>query len=93
MPKLAGIRHRDAVRAFEQIGFVILREGKHIVMGRDHDRPIIPRHLNALTMGDIVRQAGLTTDASRRCCEVIGTAQEAPGTTHGQGPSPLAVSL
>ena len=62
MPKLAGINHLDAVRALEKVGFRIARQGKHIVM-TDGNRVItIPRHnpVNAITMGNIVRDMGLT---------------------------------
>jgi predicted RNA binding protein YcfA (HicA-like mRNA interferase family) len=62
VPKLAGINHLDAVRALEKVGFRIARQGKHIVM-TDGNRVItIPRHnpVNAITMGNIVRDMGLT---------------------------------
>jgi len=68
MPKLAGINHLDAVRALAKLGFRIARQGKHIVM-TDGNRVItIPRHnpVNAITMGDIVRDAGLTNEAFRK---------------------------
>lgn len=32
MPKLPGVDHLNAVRAFEKAGFRIVRQGKHIVM-------------------------------------------------------------
>ena len=63
MPKLPGINHLDAVRALQKAGFRIARPGKHIVMTNDDGRILtIPRHnpVNALTMGGIVRDAGLT---------------------------------
>ena len=31
MPKLPGVRHQDAVRVFEKLGFRILRQSGHIV--------------------------------------------------------------
>jgi len=65
MPKLPGINHLDAVRAFEKAGFQIARQGKHIVMTKDDGRIItIPRHnpVNAFTMGGIIRDAGLTIE-------------------------------
>jgi len=68
MPKLAGVNHLDAVRALEKTGFWVARQGKHIVM-TDGSRIItIPRHnpINAITMGDIVRDAGLTNDDFRK---------------------------
>lgn len=68
MPTIAGINHLNAVRALEKSGFRIARQGKHIVM-TDGTRIItIPRHnpVNAITMGNIVRDAGLTNDEFRR---------------------------
>jgi predicted RNA binding protein YcfA (HicA-like mRNA interferase family) len=62
MPKLAGINHLDAVRALEKLGFKIARQSKHIVM-TDGSRVItVPRHnpVNAITMGNIVRDVGST---------------------------------
>lgn len=64
MPKLPGVNHQDAVRALLKAGFQILRQGKHIVMGKGDCRLTIPRHnpVNAITMGGIVRDAGLTIE-------------------------------
>lgn len=67
MPKIAGVHHLAAVRALERAGFWVLRQGKHVVM-TDGTRIItIPRHnpINALTMGGIVRDAGLTVERFR----------------------------
>ena len=68
MPKLAGINHRDAVRALEKAGYRIAREGKHIVMTDGTRTLTIPRHhpANAFTLGGIVRDAGLTIEEFRR---------------------------
>lgn len=67
MPKLPGINHLDAVRVLEKAGFRILRQGKHIVMSDGVRIVTIPRHnpVNALTMGGIVRDAGLTIEKFR----------------------------
>lgn len=68
MPKLPGVNHLDAVRALEKIGFWIVRQGKHIVM-TDGTRVVsIPRHnpVNAITMGNVVRDIGLTNDQFRQ---------------------------
>jgi hypothetical protein len=32
MPKLAGIQHQRAVKAFERAGFRVIREGKHMAL-------------------------------------------------------------
>ena len=68
MPKLPGVNHLNAVRTLEKTGFWVARQGKHIVM-TDGSRIItIPRHnpINAITMGNIVRDAGLTNDDFRK---------------------------
>jgi predicted RNA binding protein YcfA (HicA-like mRNA interferase family) len=58
VPKIPGINHLDAVRALQKAGFTIARQGKHIITRV----LVIPRHnpVNAYTMGDIVKAAGLT---------------------------------
>lgn len=71
MPKLAGVNHLNAVRALEKVGFRIARQGKHgkhIVMTDGTRILTVPRHnpVNAITMGNIVRDAGLTIDEFRR---------------------------
>ncbi len=62
MPKISGINHLKAVRALKKAGFWVARQGKHIVMTNGERIVTIPRHnpVNALTMGGIVRGAGLT---------------------------------
>lgn len=63
-PRLPGVPHRKAIRAFEKAGYRVVRESKHIIM-TDGERTItIPRHdpINAFTMADIVRSAGLTIE-------------------------------
>ncbi|MCZ7624489.1 MAG: hypothetical protein C3F12_07960 [Candidatus Methylomirabilota bacterium] len=64
MPKLPGISHLHAVRAFEKAGFRIIRGGKHIMMSDGIRILTIPRHnpVNAYTMGGLVVDAGLTID-------------------------------
>jgi predicted RNA binding protein YcfA (HicA-like mRNA interferase family) len=68
MPKLPGINHLDAVRALEKAGFQIARQGKHVVMTDGTRIVSVPRHnpVHAITMGNIVRDAGLTNDEFRR---------------------------
>jgi predicted RNA binding protein YcfA (HicA-like mRNA interferase family) len=64
MPKLPGIHHLRAVKAFEKAGFQIARQGKHITM-TNGDRVItLPRAnpINAYTMAGIVKDAGLTIE-------------------------------
>ena len=64
MPKLPGVNHLNAVRAFEKAGFRIARQGKHIVMSDGVRIITIPRHnpVNAYTMGGLVVDAGLTIE-------------------------------
>ena len=68
MPKLAGINHLDAVRVLEKLGFRILRQGKHIVMTNGTVKVSVPRHnpVNAITMGGIARDAGLSPEEFRK---------------------------
>jgi len=67
LPKVAGVNHLDAVRAFEKAGFWIARQGKHIVMTNGHRILTVPRHnpINAFTMGGLVRDAGLSVEQFR----------------------------
>lgn len=68
MPKLAGVNHLEAVRALERAGFRIARQSKHIVMTVGGRILTIPGHnpVNAITMGSIVRDAGLTVEEFRK---------------------------
>jgi len=67
VPKIPGINHLDAVRALKKAGFRVLRQGSHIVLSDGVRILTIPRHnpVNALTMGGIVRDAGLTVEEFR----------------------------
>jgi predicted RNA binding protein YcfA (HicA-like mRNA interferase family) len=67
MPRIPGIGQRDAVRVFEKMGFVVKREGKHIIMARGREILAIPRHnpIDACTMGGIAKAAGLTPEQFR----------------------------
>ena len=68
MPKLPGINHLLAIKALEKAGFRVARQGKHVVMSDGSRIITIPRHnpVNAITMGHIVRDAGLTNEEFRR---------------------------
>ena len=67
MPSIPGVNHLDAVRALQNAGFHIARQGKHIVMSNGARIITIPRHnpVNAFTMGGIVRDAGLSLEQFR----------------------------
>jgi hypothetical protein len=43
MPKLPGVRHQDAVRVLEKLGFRIIRQSGHIVMSNGDTWLTIPR--------------------------------------------------
>lgn len=68
MPKLPGVNHLNAIRALEKAGFRIARQGKHVTMTDGSRVLTIPRHnpINAITMGNIVRDAGLTNEQFRK---------------------------
>jgi len=68
MPKVPGINHLQAIKALEKAGFKIIRQGKHTVMSDGIRILTIPRHnpVNALTMGGIVRDAGLPVEEFRK---------------------------
>ncbi len=68
MPKLPGVNHQDAVRALQKAVFRLARQGKHVVMTDGSRVVTIPRHdpVHSITMGNIVRDAGLTNDEFQR---------------------------
>ncbi len=68
MPKLPGINHLEAVRALQKVGFVVIRQGKHITMRKEKTTIVIPRAhpINAFTMGGIIRDAGLTVEEFKK---------------------------
>ena len=68
MPKIPGVNHLKAVKALEKGGFWVARQGGHIVMTNGERIVTIPRHnpVNALTMGGIVKDAGLTEAEFRK---------------------------
>jgi len=68
MPKIPGINHLAAVKALEKAGFKIVRQGKHIVMSDGVRIVTIPRHnpVNAITMGGIARDAGLSVEGFKK---------------------------
>jgi predicted RNA binding protein YcfA (HicA-like mRNA interferase family) len=68
VPKIPGVNHLEAVRALQKARFRIIRQGKHIVMSDGVRILTIPRHnpVNALTMGGIVRDAGLTVEEFKK---------------------------
>jgi predicted RNA binding protein YcfA (HicA-like mRNA interferase family) len=53
-----------AIKALQKAGFKIIRQGSHTVMSDGSGIVTIPRHnpVNALTMGGIAKDAGLTVE-------------------------------
>lgn len=68
MPKIPGVRHQDAVRVREKLGYRVIRQSGHIVMSNGETRLIIPRAnpVDPYRMGGIARDAGMTPDEFRR---------------------------
>jgi len=68
MPKIPGISQRDAIRVFAKLGYRVARESGHVIMSNGKTRLIIPRHnpINAITMGNVAKAAGLTPDEFRK---------------------------
>jgi predicted RNA binding protein YcfA (HicA-like mRNA interferase family) len=68
MPKISGIKHQRAAKAFEKAGFWIARQGKHITMTNGERIITIPREdpVNAYTMAGIVKDSGLTIKEFKR---------------------------
>jgi predicted RNA binding protein YcfA (HicA-like mRNA interferase family) len=62
--------HLRVVKAFEKLGYRILRQGKHIVMTDGKSVVTIPRHnpVNRWTLAGIIKEAGLTVDEFRKHC-------------------------
>lgn len=67
MPRIPGINQRNAIRVFEKLGYKVVRQSGHIVMSNGSIRLVVPRHhpINAITMGAIARDAGLSPDQFR----------------------------
>jgi len=68
VPKIPGVNHLNAVRAFKKAGFRIVRQGKHIVMTDGVRILTIPRHnpVNSYTMGGLVQDSGISVDEFRK---------------------------
>ena len=62
MPRLPGVNHQQAVKAFKKAGFWVARQGRHVTMTDGEHIITIPRAnpINAFTMAGIVKDAGLS---------------------------------
>ena len=58
------VPHLRAQRAFEKVGFRVIRQGKHTVMSDGTKYITLPRHdpLNPYTLQRVIRDAGLTDE-------------------------------
>jgi hypothetical protein len=67
MPKLPGINHQRAVKAFKKVGFWIAKESKHITMTNGERIVTIPRAnpVDAFMAG-IVKDAGFTIEEFKK---------------------------
>ena len=68
MPRIPGVKHRDAVRALQKAGFRVVRESKYVIMSDGTRILTIPRGnpVDAFTLGGIVKDAGLTTEQFKK---------------------------
>ncbi len=68
MPSIPGVNHLQAIRALEKAGFRVIRQSGHVIMSDGIRKVTVPRKnpINALTMGGIARDAGLTAEEFRR---------------------------
>jgi hypothetical protein len=68
MARLSGVNHLDAVRAFAKIGYLIKRQGKHIILSNGLRILVIPRNnpIKAVTMGAIIKAAQLSVEEFKK---------------------------
>jgi predicted RNA binding protein YcfA (HicA-like mRNA interferase family) len=65
MPKLPHISGAQAVRIFERLGFVVMRQnGSHIILRKGSSGCVVPNHkeIKVGTLAGILRQAGVSAD-------------------------------
>jgi len=64
MPKVSGINHLQAIKAFEKAGFWVIRQSKHIIMTNGENILTIPRAnpINAYTLGAIIKGSGISIE-------------------------------
>ena len=64
-PKLPLVSGKEAIRRFEKLGFIVIRQkGSHIVMRRGSQGCVVPNHkeIKTGTLSGILKQAGVTVD-------------------------------
>lgn len=65
MPRLPVVSGREAMRALERLGFVVVRQrGSHFVLRRGTSGCVVPDHreLKIGTLTGILKQAGVSAD-------------------------------
>ncbi len=65
MPKFPGLSGQDLIRAFQKLGFVVVRQaGSHVVLEQGTRGCVIPNHkeLKVGTVNGVLRQAGVSPD-------------------------------
>lgn len=65
MPKFPVVSAAEAVRAFERLGFTVVRQrGSHIVLRKESSGCVVPNHqeLKIGTLSGILKQAGVSPD-------------------------------
>jgi hypothetical protein len=63
MPKFPGLSGVDIIKAFQKLGFVVVRQsGSHVVMKRIGQGCVIPNHkeVKVGTVNGLLRQAGVS---------------------------------
>jgi hypothetical protein len=65
--RIPGIKHLDAVKAFQKIGYTVRRQSKHIILSNGTQILVNPRNnpIKPATMGSIGKAAGLTEEQFR----------------------------
>jgi predicted RNA binding protein YcfA (HicA-like mRNA interferase family) len=66
MPRLPGISQKDAVRVFQKLGYLIVRESGHLILSNGERRLVIPSssascsQSNHMRLGPLWQQPSLT---------------------------------
>jgi predicted RNA binding protein YcfA (HicA-like mRNA interferase family) len=65
MPSLPRVSGREAIRALERLGFIVLRQrGSHVVLRRGSVGCVVPDHkeLKTGTLRSVLKQAGISAE-------------------------------
>jgi len=68
MPRLPGVGHQRAIKAFQKAGFRVAKQGKHTAMTDGEHIITIPRAnpINSFTMAGIVKDSGLSLELFKK---------------------------